>query len=405
MADDKKVRMATILFADIVGSTEVANERSVVKYGEVIDEYHKCALAAKRIVFKNKEDSQQLYLRGDEACLVCHSGPLLHNVLQADDNVSDYALDILNTLKFAIALRLNWMDTDYNIERTSNQILPREVAIGIHFGPVAFWEHPGNSIPTAEGYSITLAKRIEGYSRIGKYSNIFVSGPVNVNLQQKFDISRINNAELKGYGSTKLTLYEYKSVFDILNIYDQSEWWSLLGNERNRSEVGSWRRIRDLSVSHHDNQWLSLYTGLTLASFINRQPDEKAGVMASSCSDLITVAPEWWYSYHLSGTNGMKRYNQDPSRGRYHVSFAIEDFKASRSLNKSTFVASALIYALAERGTKKDIEEITTVADEYFPFQSDDLVDASDAVLWQRSDTARDMVKECIDSLPTKFLP
>ncbi len=170
---NKTRKNAIILFADIIGASEISNNCSVEDYDRYISDFHRQAIELKEIIFEgyNEPDQMEFVTRGDEVVLILHS----------DDKREDLRLAII----FAFYLKLAWFHGLLNRERVKDQLDPREIAIGIHQGPVIFSPHPYDKHLkekhtqtlrfSSEGYAINLAKRIEGKARMGKSSRIFLS--------------------------------------------------------------------------------------------------------------------------------------------------------------------------------------------------------------------------------------
>jgi tetratricopeptide (TPR) repeat protein len=102
-------------------------------------------------------------VRGDEAVLLLYTK-------RPERDVS-MALDIAIQLKREVFL------SRFNRSRQGRSFF--DVGIGIHYGRVVLKQHPsagwtGRTF-NAEGYSINLTKRVEGYSRNGTFSKIMVS--------------------------------------------------------------------------------------------------------------------------------------------------------------------------------------------------------------------------------------
>jgi class 3 adenylate cyclase len=87
-----------------------------------------------------------------------------------------YANDTLlyNALRAAITVKNNWLVEEANLERTRHRREPLGLGIGLHSGQVFLHERPDGKF-RIEGFAVNLAKRVEGYARLGTYSRIMLS--------------------------------------------------------------------------------------------------------------------------------------------------------------------------------------------------------------------------------------
>jgi len=174
------VRQSVVLFADIIGCSEISNNCNIVEYDKIISEFHNTCAAACSILFPTNEYSSneiEITIRGDELCLILHSGldVATDNYWAVPVNKASIIKDVQQAVRLAFGLKLLWLISNYNKARMKCALLPRDIGIGINIGPVMFSVHPSPVRQnTSEGYSINLAKRIEGISRLGYHSKIFV---------------------------------------------------------------------------------------------------------------------------------------------------------------------------------------------------------------------------------------
>lgn len=294
------MKMATILFADIIGSSEVANERSVVEYGRFIDEFQQAALETCRCLFGALHSAtHECHIHGDEVCLIVYSGPVLSDFRQSEDTdaYDAYLEDMRKAFIFALGLRLRWINTRYNWGRIANQLLPREIAIGIHHGPVGFWQHPAREVPAAEGYCINLAKRIEGYARNGTCSNILCSGPVQERMFWEttghLNFVELADVDLKGFNWQHNHLYEVKRVSDIWDLFTPEEEKQYLRLPMLQSVY--WKRLRQLVSGYRKHEWLSVFSAAITRQYARKaieDGDYPLAVMYLRQAKEYT--PDWW---------------------------------------------------------------------------------------------------------------
>ena len=216
------VRRAPILFADIIGCSEVSNNCSIEEYDAFMNEFHEICVKTRDLIFPKNEysvEEMESSIRGDEICLILHSGRDIEKGYFSTFNEEKDRIvkDVKNSILFAVGLKLTWLISEYNRQRIRSSLLPRDLAIGINIGPVMFSVHPATGREkSSEGYSINLAKRIEGAAREGVHSKIFVCKEFKYicdenEIPVEFDKERV--FELKGI-TTPPYLHEIKDIID-----------------------------------------------------------------------------------------------------------------------------------------------------------------------------------------------
>lgn len=159
-------REIVILFADVVGCSEVSNHKSLKDYNHFVNTFHKCFEDVcnyyKENYYKDRGDFFDFEPRGDEGCLKIFAPE------------SDIAEDIDIALNIALDLKRIWLLEEENQTRINDGLLPIDIGIGIHSGK-AWLNKKKNGKYRPEGYVINLAKRIESASREGEFSHILIS--------------------------------------------------------------------------------------------------------------------------------------------------------------------------------------------------------------------------------------
>lgn len=198
------VTEAVILFADIVGSTTIAEFLSDRDYDEFLTEFQRIAGRLISETLSKFEFSGEDLLftecavRGDEAFLILYT--------------KDPERDARCALEFAIKLKRKWLLSAFNRRRRGRSFY--DVGIGIHYGSIVLRdreERPdgsgGDGRAKPEGYAISLTKRIEGYSREGQLSKIMLSQRfcALAGLPSSIKLHDHARAALKGiYGSASI---------------------------------------------------------------------------------------------------------------------------------------------------------------------------------------------------------
>lgn len=203
-----------VLFADIIGCSEISNHMNLGVYNAFLTEFHKMF---QRVVEKHREDYYEQHerdyviddARGDEGCLKIF-------VPGRDNNADD--VDV--AIQIALDLKREWLLSGDNWARVKESgLLPSDLAIGIHLGKTFINKEPPGSKHTyrPEGYAINLAKRIEGYSREGQFTHIFVSEAAREALYQLVDESTYSFSGLRAFRpkgiSRDIRVFEVKHHF------------------------------------------------------------------------------------------------------------------------------------------------------------------------------------------------
>ncbi len=176
-------RSIVVLFADVVGCSEISNYKKIREYNIFINRFQECfKKVCKHYEEKEYKVNERLYFdyqpRGDEGCLKIF-------VPTRDDDLSK---DIDIAINIALDLKREWLLEEDNRDRIKDGLLPIDLGIGIHSGKV--FVNPNTEGETGgrpEGYAINLAKRIESESRTGKFSHIFVSESARQHLYKLKD--------------------------------------------------------------------------------------------------------------------------------------------------------------------------------------------------------------------------
>jgi class 3 adenylate cyclase len=202
-----------ILFADIVGCSEVSNHMTLGQYNEFLQEFHRVFdLVTKEHKESFYSENEYPYfkpsVRGDEGCLM---------IFLPHKDEAAIAEDLDTAILIALDLKRRWLLCDENRRRIEvSGLLPIELAIGIHLGRAYINGDKDNGF-SPEGYAINLTKRIEGESRKGHYTHIFVSEAAHVELdkltdEQSYTFAPAEPIEPKGI-SHDIQIFEVKHHF------------------------------------------------------------------------------------------------------------------------------------------------------------------------------------------------
>lgn len=174
VSKDDRVRDTVVMFVDIMGASEVSNHKSPRDYADFVEGFQTlfCSICEKYVDtwYVEHKNHVQYSARGDEGLLMIY---ISQDEVKLTENV-DIAINI------ALELKRQWLCSHENRCRiVKHGLLPIDLGIGIHVGRTLVRKgkkgsgNPGGMKP--EGYAINLAKRVEGYSRAGKFSHLFLS--------------------------------------------------------------------------------------------------------------------------------------------------------------------------------------------------------------------------------------
>ncbi|MFH1124257.1 MAG: hypothetical protein V1758_11430 [Pseudomonadota bacterium] len=209
----EKTVIATMLFADLMNSTEMAKILTLQEYDEMIVDfqgtmYEVASSHLRDFGYVGNGEDSECSVVGDELRMFLYSGAL--------------HFDILNALLVAVKIKLGWLASTFNQRILKEGRLVSRVGAGINCGKVIRYVRPwrasiGQQHPNIEGYAINLTKRIEASSREGTAYQVMVGDSlhrlcgggnrINVNF------SKPRTEVFKGLGQS-MTVYEVVSFIN-----------------------------------------------------------------------------------------------------------------------------------------------------------------------------------------------
>jgi class 3 adenylate cyclase len=162
-----------ILFADIVGCSEISNYEPLEKYNKILRQFRSLF---EEITNKYKKEFYassnnidfQSHVRGNEGHL------MIFRKSPEEENPDLWAEDIDTAITIALDLKRRWLLSESNKEKINSGKQTSDIAVGIHFGQ-AWINKTGDNKYQPEGYAINLTKRIESHSREGAFTHIYLS--------------------------------------------------------------------------------------------------------------------------------------------------------------------------------------------------------------------------------------
>jgi class 3 adenylate cyclase len=202
---------ALIMFADIVDSCRYSAVLGPIEYARELLKFRQEFERLAEDYFPEPSDKSNNYLkietRGDEGIIF-----LISNSLPPDSL-------IYKALQFSLELKGRLEMLSGNNSWKPPQ--PMKIGIGIHWGEVAlvtksvFDESKGRNsshIREISGYAINYAKRVESCSRMGKFSNVFISTEAAFYLDGFPILLEKHTAGMKG-------LVEREHVYEVRSAY------------------------------------------------------------------------------------------------------------------------------------------------------------------------------------------
>ena len=346
---------AVILFADIIGCSEVSNNNSIERYAYILNQFHECA----RSVYKSlnlhrySEEIVEIEAKGDEVCLILHSYDKNFQEKEEDAIIKDTKDAII----FSISLKMLWRASEYNLERLENELIPRDIAIGINQGTVYYYKNQEldklrKTEKASEGYPINLAKRIETASREGEKSKIFVSNNIVYFANEgkiKVKFVPVPTKELKGI-TTVPGIHELTEIEDdFVGLIDKSI-------KEINLKPGQWEKYERLKEMNPTDFWTDMLLRFRTISKRKEEEVERALIIPKIKTEKIErkSADDYYdeaYKNYLIGnyekvvelmTEIIKLNPEDGgayyNRGNAYVNLeqykkAIEDFNKTIELN------------------------------------------------------------------------
>jgi class 3 adenylate cyclase len=213
----KESIVATMLFADLISSTEMAKNLTLQEYDEMIVDFQSTmyeVVSHHLSCYDYLGDGLDAYwaIAGDELRLFLYSGAV--------------RFDVRNALLIATKIKLAWLASAFNERILKEGRLVSRIGVGINCGKVIKdlreWRvRMGQEQPNIEGYAINVSKRVESASREANVYQIMVGDSLYKRCQESNEInvtfSQPRSLVFKGLGQ-KIPVYEVVSFvnFEIL---------------------------------------------------------------------------------------------------------------------------------------------------------------------------------------------
>jgi len=249
---------AVVLFVDLQGSVNYSTSLSVWEYDKLINAYQH-VLAKVVAEMKARYCIKESAIAGDElkAFFYDPGDVKIQNKMKRIRKTGGIGSDeydelkkklratrnrlIYGALRTAIQAKHNWLSYQLNVDRIHAKQNPIELGCGIHSGRVIYARR-GDGEKRIEGYMINYAKRIEGTSRFGKYSQIALSRSAYEVLRN----IRVGHSMLKQrifFKRIDLPPDAMKGLFTSERIHEVTFFHRLKGVKLNEEQVVLFRQI------------------------------------------------------------------------------------------------------------------------------------------------------------------
>ena len=208
---------ATILFADLMNSTELAKNLTLLEYDDMLVDFQNTMFEVvshhlEYFGYEGEGVDSEWSISGDELRVFLYT-----------DNMD---FDIRSALLIATKIKLAWLASAFNQKVLREQRLVSRIGVGVNCGKVIKDVRPwrvkiGKAGQNIEGYAINLTKRIESASREGNFYQVMVGASLYKRCQQNkrmnVAFSHPRSLVFKGLGQ-KIPVYEVVSFinFEIL---------------------------------------------------------------------------------------------------------------------------------------------------------------------------------------------
>jgi class 3 adenylate cyclase len=206
----EKTVTATMLFADLMSSTEMAKNLTLQEYDGMLIDFQSTLFEVisdhlQVFGYKGNGEDSEWSIVGDELRVFLYSG--------------EQRFDVRNALLIALKIKLGWLASSFNRRILREGRLVSRIGVGINCGKVIKgvrdWRlSAGQTQPVIDGYAINVSKRIESESREGSVYKIMVGDSFyrfcTEESQLNIVFSQPYSNIFKGLGQ-KITVYEVVS--------------------------------------------------------------------------------------------------------------------------------------------------------------------------------------------------
>jgi class 3 adenylate cyclase len=288
---------ATILFADLMNSTELAKNLTLLEYDDMLVDFQNTMFEVVShhldyFGYEGEGVNSEWSISGDELRVFLYS-----------DNMD---FDIRSALLIATKIKLAWLSSAFNQRVLSEQRLVSRIGVGVNCGKVIKDVRPwrvktGKAGPNIEGYAINLTKRIESASREGNVYQIMVGASLYKKCLQNKRInvafSHPRSLVFKGLGQ-KIPVYEVVSFIN----------FEILPSMPAHLQEGIMEKMENTVRDAMPEPWIFIvllrsYISM-LATSLDEEADVKAVELAQQALDVVDYKPVIYNMLGWLYTNG-----------------------------------------------------------------------------------------------------
>lgn len=296
----KDTVVATILFADLMNSTEIAKNLSLQEYDDMIvcfqsTMYEVVSHHMLHFGYQGNGADSEWSVVGDELRVFFYS-----------DNMR---FDVRNALILAAKVKLAWLAASFNQKILEEGRLVSKIGVGMNCGKVIRsirkWRLKiGQWQPNIEGYAINLTKRIESMSRDGSIFQIMVGDGFYKKCLELRELNVTFSKPLtplfKGI-SQKVPVYEVTSLIN----------FEIFSTMPTAMQCGLQENLENAVMHDSPEPWSMLlllrqYISMMLSGRSSPQLEAKALKVAEQAKDILEYKSQifailgWLYTYGLT---------------------------------------------------------------------------------------------------------
>lgn len=296
-----------ILFADLENSVMISSALSGPEYDKLINSYQATMIELVQALQHEGMRIGEYNVAGDQLAIFFYdehevernyaldgpeplAGPERQDLIRLSAKLNEETA--YSALKAAIQLKNRWLVQSANLERVLHHREPLGLAIGLHYGRAYLTNRPDGQ-RRIEGFTINLAKRIEGFARQGQFSRIMISQKMrdlirtsvvkHTQLRQRVFFHRHDVAMelLKGVSRAQ-AVYELK-FYHLIGVHVPPEAIQLYESIFAVDHTNSWAYNQLVDYyAYHERDWARVMQLAKIAVVVHPE-DEKVYYDLSKC--------------------------------------------------------------------------------------------------------------------------
>lgn len=292
-----------ILFADLVGSSEVGNTLTPEEYwDEYVSNFYAAVKVAQKMAKLPETPQCHVRLVGD-GCEIFYRE-------DTPTPAPDWFLtdQVHKIVRFTYILKALWFVSPFNIRRMEDHKSPREIAVGAHCGTILEIVKPKEegtayvNDPWFLGHTINVARRIESISRDRRNLNFCVSAPIGSMFKKLAEIAEEEqySSEYIVYGLLKVADPEnrdIKGIDPVIRVNEILPSWDQ-GEKANLKQI---KKAKKIIKQFEDNEQMAQKQVVGGSELISEfyATIKKMSSQVTDVSKLLTPLIEYanWYAH------------------------------------------------------------------------------------------------------------